>query len=164
MTDPTDQTEQDSLAALVQPFMNALRASHDGDLDRAEDALRSILQTEPRLPEPRLELARICLDTDRLDEAETHTREALTQLEAGGQWTDDLPENVVQGLAWAQLAEILRRRADEDDVIFGDPARFQKIVDESRAAFQRAAELDPSDEYASYHAFFLGVKPEGDDA
>ena len=162
MTDPTDRNEQDSLQALVQPFMNALRAKRDGDLDRAEDVLRNILKTEPRLPEPRLELGRICLDTDRLDEAETHTREALAQLEAGGQWTDDLPENVVQGLAWAQLAEILRRIADEDDVIFGDPARFQQLLDGSRAAFQKAAELDPSDEYASYHAFFLGVKPEGD--
>lgn len=151
--------EQSHLEELGARFMAALRAKEAGKLDAAEDELRAILRTEPRLPEPHMELARILLDTDRLDEAESHAREALEHLEAGGQWTDELPENVVKGLAWALLAEILRRIADEDDVIFGSPEKFKRLVDESQKAFAKAAELDPSDEYASYHAFFLGADP-----
>lgn len=152
-------SEQSHLDELGTRFMAALRAKDAGKLDAAEDELRAILRSEPRLPEPHMELGRILLDTDRLDEAESHAREALEHLEASGPWTDEIPENVVRGLAWALLAEVLRRVADEDDVIFGDPARFKALVDESQKAFAKAAELDPSDEYASYHAFFLG--PEG---
>jgi hypothetical protein len=37
------------------------------------------------------------------------------------------------------------------------PAQFHAIVNEARQHFQRANELDPSDEYASYHAFFMGI-------
>lgn len=153
--------DADPLDALGERFMAALRAKEAGDLDAAEDELRAILRTEPRLPEPHLELGRILLDTDRLDEAETHAREALTHLEASGPWTEEVPENVVGGLAWGLLAEVLRRIADEDDVIFGDPARFKALVAESQRAFAKAASLDPSDEYASYHAFFLGVGQDG---
>ena len=83
--------------------------------------------------------------------------ELITRMEAGGLWTDEIPENVVQGIAHALLAEILRRRADEDDVIFGDPAQYHALVAESREHFAQANALDPSDEYSSYHAFFLGI-------
>ena len=44
-------------------------------------------------------------------------------------------------------------------MIFGDPETFHRLVNESKAAFAKAAELDPSDEYSSYYAFFLG--PDG---
>src|SRR5690606_14016770 len=135
-----------------------------GDLDGAEDELRAILKVEPRLAEPHLELARVLLDTDRLSEAEAHAREGLQHLESGGQWTDEVPENVLLALGHALLAEVLRRRADEDDVIFGDPDEFRGLVEESRVHFARAAELDPSDEYASYHAFFLGPAGHGGQA
>jgi tetratricopeptide (TPR) repeat protein len=146
------------LDALGEQFLDALKWVRDGNIDGAEDALRAILNVEPRLPEPRLELARLLLDTDRLEEAEAQAREARGYLEADGQWTDDLPANVVLALCYGLIAEILRRRADEDNVIFGDPDAFRAIVDESQTLFSKAAELDPSDEYASYHAFFLGVK------
>ena len=59
-------------------------------------------------------------------------------LQAGGQWTDEIPENVMKAVAHGLLAEILRRRADEDDVIFGDPATcFMPLVTESRRATSR---------------------------
>ena len=58
--------------------------------------------------------------------------------------------------ARATLAEILRRRADEDDVIFGEPEAFRALLAESKVHFEQAATLDPSDAYSSYHAFFLG--------
>lgn len=158
MTDSIDEAtgEAHALGALGDRFMAALRAKDGGDLDAAEDELRDILRTEPRLAEPRMELARVLLDTDRLTEAEEHAREALSALEAGGQWVDDIPEATVLALACALLAEILRRHADEDDVIFGDPEAFQAVVRESQELFQRAAKLDPQDAYASYYAFFMG--------
>jgi tetratricopeptide (TPR) repeat protein len=151
--DPADS----ALEQLGERFLQALGAKEAGKIDHAEDELRAILAVEPRLPEPRLELARVLLDTDRLHAAEEQAREALDHLDAGGPWTDEIPANVVVALANALLAEILRRRADEDDVIFGDPAEFRALIDESHRRFEKAAALDPSDEYASYHAFFLGV-------
>jgi tetratricopeptide (TPR) repeat protein len=152
-----EDEESDLLDTLGQIFLRALARKDRGDVDEAEELLRDILRKEPRLGEPHLELARLLLDTDRVSDAEDHAREAIQHLEGTGVWIDDPPENVILGLAHATLAESLRRRADEEDVIFGDPAQFHAIVAEARAHFQRANELDPSDEYASYHAFFMGV-------
>lgn len=158
MSESLENEEQAQLEALSKRFMAALRAKEKGKLDLAEDELRAILKTEPRLAEPRMELARLMLDSDRLDEAEPMAREALEQLKSGGRWTDEVPENVLLALAHALLAEILRRHADEDDVIFGDPERFRSIVAESQSLFAEAAKLDDSDDYSSYYAFFMGVE------
>ena len=156
-----DDQENEELEALGRRFLAALAARQAGDIDTAEDELRAVIRAEPRLAEPHMELARILLDTDRLQPAEDHAREAMAHLQAGGQWTDELSENVVQALSHALLAEILRRRVDEDDVIFGDPDTFKALVEESKTHFAKAAELDPRDEYSSYHAFFLGVQDQG---
>lgn len=160
-SDPFKDQEDELVRALEPRFVEALELKDAGRFDDAEDALRSILKLEPRLAEPRLELARLLLDTDRLDEAEEQARAGLESLQSGGQWTDDLPEEVILALAHALLAEVLRRRADEDRVIFGDPGEFRRIVAESREHFETAARLDPSDAYASYHAFFLGPRGHG---
>jgi tetratricopeptide (TPR) repeat protein len=145
------------LRDLEARFMEAVSARQRGEVDTAEDGYRAILAIEPRLPEPHLELAHLLVTTDRLSEAEEHAREALTYLLAGGQWVEDLAADEILGLAHATLAEILRRRADEDDVIFGDPEVFRALVAESREHFEAAARLDPSDDRSSYHAFFLGI-------
>ena len=150
------ETEQDALDQLGEQFMQAVQLKSRGEVDAAEDVLREILKTEPRLAEPHMELARILLDTGRRQEAEDHAREAVQHLQQGDTWTQDIPEHIVRGLAHATLAEVLRQRADEDDVIFGDPETFHALVAESKQHFNEAARLDPSDEYASYHAFFLG--------
>jgi tetratricopeptide (TPR) repeat protein len=147
-----------ALEQLSQRFLAALADKDAGKLDRAEEELRAILLIEPRLAEPRLELARMLLDSDRLEDAEEHAREGLGNLEKAGPWTDEIPENILKALAHALLAEVLRRRADEDDVIFGDPDEWRAILDESKREFETAHGLDPADEYASYHAFFLGLK------
>lgn len=147
--------------ALAKRFLAALADKDGGRIDRAEDELRAILAAEPRIGEPRIELARILLDTDRVEEAEEHAREGLADLIASGVWVEDIPPNVVLGLAHALLAEVLRRRADDDDVIFGDPAVWKAMIEESKTHFAKASELDPADEYASYHAFFLGLKAHG---
>ncbi len=62
----------------------------------------------------------------------------------------------MKGVAHALLAEILRRIADEDDVIFGDADRFRSLVEESKKHFEAARDLDSDDSYSSYYAFFLG--------
>lgn len=160
MSDPLEHAEAEVLDALGARFLDALRHKDAGQLEDAEDGLLDILRVEPRLAEPHLELARMYLDTDRIADAEPHAREALTYLEAGGQWIADIPEQTLLALAHAVLAEVLRRRADEDDVIFGDADAFHALVRESKSHFDRAHELDPSDEYSSYHAFFMGA-PEG---
>jgi tetratricopeptide (TPR) repeat protein len=159
--DERSDPEADALDALGSRFLAALEAKDQGKVDVAEEALRTILSEEPRLAEPRMELARLLLDSERIEEAEDHAREALEQLDTTGPWTDELPPNVIKALGHALLAEILRRRADDDDVIFGDPAAFKALIAESKQHFEAAAALDPSDEYASYHAFFLGVKGHG---
>ena len=166
MSDPLDHdehtapdAEREALDALGQQFLRALEDKESGRVDAAEEALAAILKQEPRLPEPRMELARILLDTERIEAAETHARLALEHLEAGGQWTDMLPDNVVKSVAHALLAEILRRRLEEDAVIFGDPEGFKTLLAESKSHFGLARELDPTDETSSFYAFFLG--PEG---
>lgn len=153
----TDDREQKVLDELGERFLSAISLKDGGSIDRAEDELRAILRAEPRLAEPRMELARILLDTDRLDEAIEQARESLDHLEKHGSWTEDVEENIVRAIAHATLAESLRRKADEDDVIFGDPEVFRALVAEARSHFERAAALDPQEDRSSYYAFFLGV-------
>lgn len=159
MSGPTDAHEPDLLEELGRRYMQAVERASAGDVDGAEDLLREIVRQEPRLPEPHLTLGRLLLDTARLEEAEEHARTALELLLKDGPWTDEVPDNVVLSIAHAQLAEILRLRADEDDVIFGDPDAFHAIVKESRTHFDKASELDPSDATSSYYAFFMGPPP-----
>lgn len=159
-----EQLEQEKLEELGKRFLDALNDKSEGRLDEAEEALRAIVAEEPRLAEPHLELARVLLDTNRLTEAEEHAREGVDHLDATGPWVDDIPTNVLEAMAQRLLAETLRRRADEDDVIFGDPEDFHRLVRQSKAAFAKAAELDPSDEYSNYYAFFLGPDEAPEDA
>lgn len=157
MSNPIE-AESEQLERLAGQFSTALEAKANGKLDAAEELLRDLIKSEPRLAEPHLELARVLLDSDRLEPAEAEAREGLELLASTGPWTEALPPATLHGLAHALLAEILRRRADEDDVIFGDPAVFKGLIDEAREHFDLARKLDPSDEYASFHAVFLGPK------
>ncbi|MCB9759167.1 MAG: hypothetical protein H6739_04965 [Alphaproteobacteria bacterium] len=161
--DPNDTAEtppEEHLAGLGETFLAAMAARQRADVDTAQDLLREIIRKEPRLPEPHLELGRIHLDAGRLHDAEAETREALRLLALGGQWVDDVPEAVMGSIAHGQLAEVLRQRADSDEVIFGDPAVFKALLAEARTEFEQARTLDPSNSHADYHAFFIGL---GDD-
>jgi tetratricopeptide (TPR) repeat protein len=152
----TQETEQ--LDQLGQEFVVALGLKAGGQLDAAFEALSAILKKEPRLAEPRMELARLLLDTDRVAEAEEHARLALADLENHGQWVDNLSETAVLALSHALLAEALRRRIEDDDLLFGKAETVKAILDESRSHFAKAAKLDPSDAYSSYYAVFMGPK------
>lgn len=153
MSDPFDESAL--IEQLAADYLAAVQALSDGKVDQAEDLLRAIVRTEPRLPEPQLSLGRLCLDTARLDEAEERTREALKLLAELGPWTEDLDPNVVLSVAHAQLAEVLRQRLDEDDVVFGDAEVYKALTKESQEHFAKAHELDPSDETASFYAFYM---------
>ena len=128
-----------------------------GQIDEAEKRLRSIVRQEPRLAEPHLALGRLLLDTGRLEEAEDYARLGLEHLEQSGLWTEDLPEPVVQGIAHSLLGEVLRQRADSDDIIFGDPEVFKALLVEAKQCFERAQAADPDDAYSAHQAFFLGT-------
>jgi len=147
------------LAVLQEQFLAALEYHRRGDVDSAVKLLKGVLEGEPRLAEPRLELGRIELDMGHLEEAELQTREGLRILLSGGQWVDDLSEEQMQSVAHGQLAEILRLRADSDEVLFGDPEVFKGLVKESKAHFDQAAKLDPE----NTHAEFFAIRMEGED-
>lgn len=156
---PALHEDESHLDGLDQRLLDALEARRKGDVDAASELLRSILTVEPRLAEPRLELASMLLEAKQLEEAEAEAREAARLLDLGGQWTEDVEPGVLRSLAWNLLAEALYRQADEDEVVFGDPERWNALMTEAREAFQKAAELDPTNEHARHWA--LGMGPSG---
>lgn len=148
------------LAALGPRFLKGLALRNAGKIDEALEVFSQVLLAEPRLPEPRMERARIRLEMGQLEDAETDVREAIRVLDGGGQWSEDVPENVVQALAWSLLGEILKEKASTDDVVFGDEETFRTLLAQSRAAFARAAELDPTDTTSQVNALELSEEAE----
>jgi tetratricopeptide (TPR) repeat protein len=148
------------LAPLNGRFLQAMTYRRNGHVDRAADSLRAILKIEPRLAEPHMELASIHLSLEQPERAVEHAREAVRLLEAGSRWNEDLPANVVLSLAHDLLGESIRRIADQDSVVFGDPDRWRELMAEAKAAFKTSANLDPENEHASWSAF--GFAPESD--
>jgi tetratricopeptide (TPR) repeat protein len=162
---PPDDTEKDmsgpsdeeQLEALSREFLLAMDERRSGQIDGAEKRLRAIVRLEPRLAEPHLALGRLLLDTGRLEEAEDYARLGLEHLDQSGLWTEDLPQHVVAGVAYSLLGEVLRRRADSDEVIFGDPSIFQSLLAEAKQCFEKAQAADPEDAYSAHQAFFMGA-------
>jgi tetratricopeptide (TPR) repeat protein len=141
-------------------FLAALERRRGGDVLGAEEDLKGILQVEPRLPEPRLELGHIYLESGRIGEAESEIREGLRWLKQGGQWIDDISEDQTLSLAHGLLGEVLRVRSESDEVVFGEEEAFKSLLKESGKQFEIAAGLDPENKYAAHHAFFLGLGEE----
>lgn len=153
----SDDVVDPSEAELPHLFTSALEARRGGRVEEARDLLKELLRREPRLPEPHLELAHIHLEAGRVEDGEGHAREALRLLEAGGQWVEDVSEEVLRALAHTLVGEALRRRADADEVVFGDADVFARLLAESRRHFDEARRLDPDDAYADHQAFYLGL-------
>ncbi len=153
MTDKDDfSAPEEHLTGLNEQFMDAIQRMEKKDIDGAAEQFRRILQVEPRLAEPRIELARILIETQQTEEAEPEIREAIRILENGGQWLESLSENQVLSVAYGLLAEVLRIRAEDDAVVFGDADQWRAIVDESHAAFRKARTLDADNAHAEYWA------------
>ena len=153
MTDgPTYDETESHLEGLGEQFLSGLLCVQKGDMDAAAETFQRILRVEPRLAEPRIELARIMLETQQPKEAESELREAIRILDSNGLWLDTLPEDEVKSIAFGLLGETLRCLAESDSVVFGDPDVWRAIVDEAHAAFKKARELDPKNSHADYWA------------
>ena len=82
MSDPSDKGTEDDvvdgpeshLRGMGDRFLLALAAKEKNDIDTAADLLRSILRVDPRLAEPQMELARILMESEQLEEAEEYAR------------------------------------------------------------------------------------------
>ncbi len=161
-TEADSHTERDEehLAPLTVRFMHALERRRAGQVDRAADDLRAILRVEPRLAEPHIELASIHLAMEQPEPGVEHAREAVRLLESGSRWNEDLPEDVLKSLAYNLLGEALRKVADQDAVVFGEPDRWKALMEEARQSFRTAAALDPDNQHASWAAFGFGPEPE----
>ncbi|HND34622.1 MAG TPA: hypothetical protein PLA94_31680, partial [Myxococcota bacterium] len=85
------------------------------------------------------------------------------ELQAGGQWVETVPENVMLSLGWALLGEILKQQATTDEVVFGDPEVFRTLIRESQAAFAKAHELDPDDTASLLNSKEMGDPEEPED-
>lgn len=158
------ERDEDHLAPLAVRFLTALERRRAGQVDRAADDLRAILRVEPRLAEPHLELASIHLALEQPERGVDHAREAVRLLESGARWSEDLPEHVVKSLAYNLLGEALRKVADQDSVVFGDPEVWKGWMAEAKEAFRRAAALDPDNAHATWSAFGFGPAPDPSEA
>ncbi len=123
-------------------WLQAMEAREKNLDEEARQLFHSILKQEPRLAEPRLELAHIEIERGQLQEAEEQTRLALEILNNGGQWTADLEPNILLSFGWNLLGEILFRQSEEL-ATSPDRDRFEGIWNDAAAAFKKALELDP---------------------
>jgi len=155
MTDSRHNEETDTeytaiestvLEGLAEKLQRALELRDAEDDDAAEELLRSIITTEPRLAEPRLELAHIAVGREDWDEAEGQAREAVEILQRGGQWTLEIDPDVFLAFAYNLLGEILVRSIDGTDLIESDRDAFMKTWNAAAQAFEEAYQLDPDNE------------------
>lgn len=158
-----DERPEEHLSQVSSRFLGALELVRRGDVDGAAEELRAVLRVEPRLAEPRLELARLLIATDQLEEAAEQAQEAVRILESGGRWTDELSDEVILSLALDLQGEALRLQADRDEIVFANPERWLELVTQARACFQRAAQLDPDNDHAAWWAGGVDSAPAGEE-
>ncbi len=142
------EANEDHLVLLQRHFMKAMQLREAGDESGAAKVLEEILREEPRLAEPRLELAHIHLLHDRFDEAHEHAKLAVSTLRAGGQWTQDVEPSALLSFAVNLLGETVARRLEEGDLFLTDRASFTRLWNEASAHFDEAARLDGCNEDA----------------
>lgn len=141
---------------LEKIFLEAVEANNAG---RADDALRlfkEILAEEPRMSEPRLEIASILLRRGDLEEAEAQAREGLDYVERGWRWLENLTDEQLLAHACNLLGEILKQRSVSDAVMRQGEAAMRQLWKEAGELFERGAEADP--ENPEVMANYLGFK------
>jgi len=154
--DPTVAAEH-HLVPLGTKLAKAFTLRGEGKHDDAAELLREILQADPRLAEPRLELAHIAAERQDWEEAEEQARAAVDILRAGGQWTASLSPEQMLAFAINLLGEVVYRALQDGDLIFRDAVAFTARWNEAAAFFEEAAKLDPSNEDARHWA--IHVRP-----
>ena len=154
--DPTVAPEH-HLVPLGTRLETAFTLRGDGKNDEAEEILRDVLRTDPRLAEPRLELAHIAAARQDWEEAIEQARAAVAILRGGGQWTADLQPAQMLSFGINLLAEVIYRELQDGDLIFRDPAAFAARWNEAAALFEEAVRTDPRNEDARHWA--IHVRP-----
>ena len=140
--------EQVVLNKLSQAFQEAMALRSAGKTEAAEKALLEILKLEPRLAEPRIELAHIAFSNGDIEQAESQTRQALNSLRANGQWTEDLKPEVLLSYTLNLLGEILISRFNERSVDEDDFTQYETAWNEAASLFSQAVEVDPENREA----------------
>lgn len=138
-----DDVENATLQQFESHFLTAMELRQQGNTQAATKILLAILKEEPRLPEPHLEIAHIYYSIDQLDDAQSHIEQAVQQLENGGQWLD-IPENDLLSIAYVLQGEIYRGLADQDEIVLGNPEKFQELINRAKNAFNKAKLIDPA--------------------
>ena len=134
--------------ALEPRMRTALALRQQGEDGKAQELLREIVHTDPRLPEPRLELAHLAAVRGDWLEAQAQARLGVQLLRAGGQWTADLPPSTLLAFAINLLGETVVRPLEEGDLFLVDRPAFVAAWNEAAALFDEAARLDPGNEEA----------------
>jgi tetratricopeptide (TPR) repeat protein len=144
--------DEPHLPALAERFAQAMALRGEGRDQDAAPVLHDILRADPRLAEPRLELAHIAAVAGDWEEAEGHARVALEILRNGGQWTDDVEPNVVLAFAANLLGEVLFRSVEDGDLFLSHHDAFLRRWNEAAGLFEEAAQLDPTQAEARANA------------
>lgn len=155
-----DDYDEPDLGDLEDLFDEAVDRLGRGRIDEAKALHKRILEREPRLPEPYLELAVILHGEGDLESAIAAARLGVELLEKGGQWLDTLAPNVVLAHAKNLLGRLLVEWSQEGERIF-DKEEFPRVWNQAVALFNEAHALDPDNEDARTNAVLH--KPLGDE-
>lgn len=143
-TETMMEFDQEQLTALEPKMRLAMTAREQGNDSEARKLFEEILKEEPRLAEPRLELAHMAAVTEDWEEAQGHARLAVEILKRGGQWTQDVAAEVLLGFALNLLGELVVRPLEEGDLFLTDRPRFDTSWNEASTLFGLALAADPS--------------------
>jgi len=160
----TLESPEDHLEELGRRFAKALALREKGDDAGARPLFEEILRNEPRLAEPRLELAHIHLLADRFSEAGEHARLAVATLRAGGQWTEDIEPKALLSFAVNLLGETIVRELEEGEVFLTDREAFVQRWNEASRTFEEALEIDAGNVDAARNRTRFRPIAEGEDA
>lgn len=136
-----EAVELEAIQPMQELFIAAMEHRQQGNTKKAEACLLKIVQSEPRLPEPHMELAHMYLSMEQLDDARTHIEQSVQYLESGGQWLD-LPEHELLSMAYMIQGEVYRSLADQDEIVFGNQEVYMDYINRARTAFQKANQVD----------------------
>ncbi len=142
--------EKKLLKHLEFKFLEAIQAHQNNDLDKAERINKAILEVEPRLVEPNLELAYISLRREQFEDAQAYAEESIRLCTLHGHWMDNFTDDELLSLSYSTLAESLRFQAQTDEVIFENPEKFTTLMKDAKEAYQKAASINPENEFARY--------------
>ena len=142
--------EEQVLKQLEYKFLEAIKADQDNNIDKAQQIYKAILTVEPRLVEPNLELSNIAIRRGRFDEAQVYAEEAIRLCELHGHWLENFTDNQLQSMAYVLLGESIREQAQQDEIVFNNPTLFNELITKAKEAYQRAAKIDPNNEFARH--------------